>query len=59
MAALRIQTHCHLMGQAAGFAAAMSLEQGVPPAEIDVPKLQERLAQSGVFLDPERITRAG
>jgi len=58
MAALRIQTHCHLMGQAAGFAAAMSLEQGVPPGEIDVPKLQERLAQSGVFLDSERITQA-
>jgi hypothetical protein len=31
MAALRIQTHCHLMGQAAGFAAAMSLDRFVPP----------------------------
>ncbi len=59
MAALRIQTHCHLMGQATGFAAAMSLEQSVPPAEIDVPKLQNRLRQSGVLIDTERVARAG
>jgi hypothetical protein len=59
MAALRIQTHCHLMGQAAGFAAAMSLDQAVPPAEIDVPKLQERLRESGVFIDRERVAQAG
>ncbi len=52
MAALRIQTHCHLMGQAAGFAAAMSLEANVPPGEIDVAALQKRLVESGVFLEP-------
>ena len=59
MAALRIQTHCHLMGQAAGFAAAMSLDQGIPPAEIDVTKLQERLRDSGVFIGAERVKQAG
>lgn len=58
MAALRIQTHCHLMGQAAGFAAAMSLEDGVAPADVDVAKLQRRLVESGVFLDEERLRRA-
>ena len=59
MAALRIQTHCHLMGQAAGYAAAMSLNQGIPPAQIDVTKLQERLIDSGVFIDTERVKQAG
>ena len=59
MAALRIQTHCHLMGQAAGYAAAMSLEAGITPAEIDVSKLQERLRDSGVFIDAGRVKQAG
>jgi hypothetical protein len=47
------------MGQAAGFAAAMSLDQAVPPAEIDLPKLQNRLRESGVFIDTERVAQAG
>ena len=59
MAALRIQTHCHLMGQAAGYAAAMSLDEGIPPAKVDVTKLQERLRSSGVFIDDERVKQAG
>ncbi len=59
MAALRIQTHCHLMGQAAGFAAAMSLEGGITPAEIDVAKLQGKLRESGVLIDDDRVKQAG
>ena len=58
MAALRIQTHCHLMGQAAGLAAAQSLEQNVLPAAIDVAKLQRQLVDSGVFIDMERVRKA-
>jgi len=59
MAALRIQTHCHLMGQAAGFAAAMSLDEGISPARIDVTRLQEKLRDSGVFIDADRVEQAG
>ena len=58
MAAVRIQTHCHLMGQAAGFAAAMSLENNIPPANIDVAKLQQRLIDNGVYIDRQRTAQA-
>ena len=58
MAALRIQTHCHLMGQAAGFAAGMSLHQGVPPVDVDVAALRKNLTDQGVFIDRERVAKA-
>jgi len=54
MAGLRIQTHCHIMGQAAGEAAAMSVEAQVPPAQIDVTALQSHLSAAGVWIDEER-----
>jgi len=58
MAALRVQSHCHVMGQAAGTAAAMSLEAGVPPAEVDVSRLQRRLVEAGVWIDQDRVRQA-
>ncbi len=58
MAALRIQTHCHLMGQAAGYAAAMSLAQNASVAEVDVGRLQRRLIDGGVHLDRRRVEAA-
>ena len=54
MAGLRIQSHCHIMGQAAGEAAAMSLEASVKPADIDIPALQGRLRAAGVWIDETR-----
>ncbi len=57
MAGLRVQTHCHVMGQAAGTAAAMSLDAGVPPADVDVAGLQRRLIDAGVSIDLERAKK--
>jgi hypothetical protein len=39
-----------VMGEAAGTAAALSLEAGVPPRRVDVPALQKRLIAQGVNL---------
>ncbi len=39
-----------VMGEAAGIAAALSLESGVPPRRVDVPALQRRLGAAGVNL---------
>jgi hypothetical protein len=39
-----------VMGEAAGTAAALSLEANVPPRRVDVPTLQRRLAAQGVNL---------
>ena len=58
MAGLRVQTHCHVMGQAAGTAAAMSLSAGVRPAEVDIAQLQKRLLDAGVFIDLDRVRQA-
>jgi len=55
MAALRIQSHCHIMGQAAGTAAAMAVDQGIQPAEVDTAGLQRRLLDAGVVIDEERV----
>ncbi len=41
---------CMVMGEAAGTAAALSLESGVPPRRVDVPTLQRRLLAQGVNL---------
>lgn len=59
MAGLRVQSHCHVMGQAAGTAAAMSLDAGVPPAKVDVAQLQKRLLDAGVMIDMDRARAAG
>ncbi len=58
MAALRIQSHCHIMGQAAGAAAAMCLENNVRPADVDVAALQQRLITAGVLIDLDRAAKA-
>ncbi len=58
MAGLRVQSHCHIMGQAAGTAAALSLSAGVRPAEVDVVQLQKRLIDAGVFMDLNRVEQA-
>jgi hypothetical protein len=42
--------HCVAMGEAAGTAAAIALEQGISPRKITYKKLQERLLKQGVPL---------
>jgi len=58
MAALRIQSHCHIMGQAAGTAAAVSLRTDSRPADVVVDELQVQLAADGVWIDRDRARSA-
>ncbi len=48
---VRVQSHCMVMGQGVGTAAAMALEAGVDMAEVDVPALQRTLRADGVYLE--------
>ncbi|MCK9508903.1 MAG: FAD-dependent oxidoreductase [Pigmentiphaga sp.] len=48
--AARVTGACFVMGQAAGTAAAMSIEQQCPPAALPVRTLQTRLEADGVYL---------
>ncbi len=51
--AARVTGACFVMGEAAGAAAAIALNAGQAPREIDVGALQAKLQQHGVFLGQE------
>ena len=51
LASCRVQTHCIVMGQGAGTAAAMALDAGVDMAQVDVQRLQKTLRDDGVYLE--------
>jgi len=46
-AAVRIQQNCRALGEAAGLAAALALEDGVTPRQIDTEELRRRLNAQG------------
>ncbi len=48
---VRVQTHCMVMGQGVGTAAALALEGGTDLANVPVAALQERLRADGVYID--------
>jgi hypothetical protein len=50
-AATRQMMCCTVTGQGAGVAAAISLESGVTPRKVDIPRVQEALRAQGVRLD--------
>jgi hypothetical protein len=52
---LRLRTHmvAVIMGQAAGTAAAVAVHDGVPPAKVDIRKLQAQLRKDGIPI-PEK-----
>jgi hypothetical protein len=52
MAGLRVQSHCHVMGQAAGTAAAMALQEDTLPANLNMELLKRQLQNDGVYLVP-------
>lgn len=49
-ASVRVQTHCMVMGQGAGTAAALALGNGVLPERLELKSLQAVLRRSGVYL---------
>jgi len=49
----RVSGACFVMGQAAGTAAAAALRAGIPPAGVDVRRLQEQLERDGAYLGRE------
>jgi FAD dependent oxidoreductase len=51
LASVRVQTHCMVMGQGAGTAAAMALDQGNDLAQVDVRALQAALRADGVYIE--------
>ncbi|MEN6496669.1 MAG: FAD-dependent oxidoreductase [Thermoguttaceae bacterium] len=50
LASVRLQSHCMVMGQGVGTAAAMALDAGVEMAQVDIGRLQETLRKDGVYL---------
>jgi len=54
----RVMAQCMGTGEAAGTAAAMSLQDGVPPRRLDVGKLQAVLRQNGGILSEADIEKA-
>lgn len=51
LSALRVMVICMAMGQAAGAAAALAVQDGMPVRDLDVSRLQETLLEQGVILD--------
>lgn len=51
LASARMMPCCMAMGQAAGAAAALAADQGVPPRKVEVAMLQQSLLAQGVSLD--------
>lgn len=50
MAGTRVMSTCMALGEAAGTAARVALEQGVLPSEVDVSKVRAELLDNGVYL---------
>ena len=50
MAATRVMSTCMALGEAAGTAARIALEDGVDPSRVDVHKVQEALLENGAYL---------
>ena len=50
MASTRVMSTCMALGEAAGRAARIALEEGVRPSAVDVEKVREELRQTGAYL---------
>ena len=55
LAAVRVMPQCMSMGHAAGLAAAMAVEQGILPAQVDVKSLRDGLFAQGAVLTMEQV----
>lgn len=50
MASTRVMSTCMALGEAAGRAARIALEDGVKPSQVDVDKLRRELSETGAYL---------
>lgn len=55
LSSYREQSHCMIMGEAAGNAAALATEAGKTPREINIPELRKRLEKTGANIGPEGV----
>lgn len=55
LASVRVMPQCMSMGHAAGIAAAISLDEGITPASVDIAKLREKLLSEGAVLTMEQV----
>ena len=46
-ASVRVMPQCFAMGEAAGLAATLALEKGIPPREVDPEELRQALRAQG------------
>ena len=51
LASFRVQTHCMVLAQGAGTAAALALRAGVDLCAVDIASLQAALRADGVYLE--------
>jgi len=58
LGSLRVMAQCFLMGQAAGTAAAISIDDDTTPRNVDVPELQAKLRAAGCILTEDDIVAA-
>lgn len=57
LGSIRVMAQCIGMGEAAGTAAALSVEKGVTPRNIDIAELQARLRSQGCILSEDDISK--
>jgi hypothetical protein len=60
MGAIRVMATCMAMGEAAGRAAALAIEAGISPGDVDIHALRRALLEKGAYLrglEGERLTR--
>lgn len=53
MSSARVMPICMAMGEGAGVGAALSVKQGIRPADVDVAAVRQILRRSGVMLEPD------
>ena len=58
LGSIRVMVQCMVTGQAAGTAAALSIDEDKPPRTVDMAKLQARLRADGCILDETDIAAA-
>jgi hypothetical protein len=55
MAAIRVMATCMAMGEAAGRAATMAVQQNIKPIDVNVKVLQRNLLEHGAYLRDRKL----